>query len=172
MIPNTWKTLRQKTVWNIILMEDCHGIRSGGPRLKIVFFLSWLDLQQRCGSDEVDFKSLYKHLRYSSVLLVYIYTSNINSICIYIYLHYHYFHIFFVYKLSSPSAHFVSAKVLDLFDEALEPSLRVAFDGTDSTPSLDARTLSLKRQFVLCSFLENISIYWKKVHGIFLVISV
>ena len=33
------------------------------------------------------------------------------------------------------------AKVLDLFDEALEPSLRVAFDGTNSTPCLDARRL-------------------------------
>ena len=32
----------------------------------------------------------------------------------------------------------IEEQVLDLFDEALEPSLRVAFDGTDSTPSLDA----------------------------------
>jgi len=32
----------------------------------------------------------------------------------------------------------IEEQVLDLFDEALEPSLRVAFDGTDSTPCLDA----------------------------------
>lgn len=49
------------------------------------------------------------------------------------------------------------AKVLDLFDEALEPSLRVAFDGTDSTPCLDARRLFLEGN-LLCVFF-HISIF-------------
>ena len=87
---------------------------------------------------------------------------------------YIYINSIYIYTLSFPSAQlvfigqcsglnvqvfFFSAKVLDLFDEALEPSLRVAFDGTDSTPCLDARRFAKNVGF------EHIYDS-KEVHGI------
>ncbi len=52
-------------------------------------------------------------------------------------------------------------QVLDLFDEALEPSLSVAFDGTDSTPCLDAR------QICCCVDFLKISVYDRKYMVVF-----
>ena len=50
---------------------------------------------------------------------------------------------------------------MDLFDEALEPSLSVAFDGTDSTPCLDAR------QICCCVDFLKISVYDRKYMVVF-----
>ena len=68
----------------------------------------------------------------------------------------------YMYTVSSPETHHAAqlgrfAKVLDLFDEALEPSLRVAFDGTDSTPCLDARRLFLR---AICCVYFFISVFY------------